>query len=194
MSTFDPVTGEVGCKIVYYGPAASGKTTNLKYVFGRLDPAARGTLITPTDGPERTLFFDMLPVDMGVVHGARTRFRLYTVPGQAPQRASRRLVLKGVDGVVFVADSHPQRMTANRESMQDLDENLAEAGVALAEIPMVIQFNKRDLEGATAVDEMEAALNPTGRTTFEAVAIDGSGVLESLTTLSRKVIEVVNRA
>jgi len=194
MSTIDPVTGEVGCKIVYYGPAASGKTTNLKYVHGRLDPAARGTLIAPTDGPERTLFFDMLAVDMGVVRGARTRLRLYTVPGQAPQRDSRRMVLKGVDGLVFVADSHPQRTAANRESMVDLEENLAESGIALADIPMVIQFNKRDLEGATPVAELEAALNSTGRATFEAVAIEGSGVLESLTALSRKVIEVANRA
>lgn len=193
MATTDPVTGEVGCKVVYYGPAASGKTTNLKYVYGRLDPAARGTLITPTDGPERTLFFDMLPVDMGIVRGVRTRFRVYTVPGQKPQHESRRLVLRGVDGLVFVADSHPQRLAANRESLMDLEENLAGWGRTLSDIPMVIQFNKRDLDGATPIQELEAALNPTGRETFEAVAIEGSGVLESLTAVSRRVIEVVNR-
>jgi signal recognition particle receptor subunit beta len=140
-----PVSGDLGCKVVYYGPAASGKTTNLKHVYGRLDPAARGKLITPTDGPERTLFFDFLPVDMGVVHGVRTRFHLYTVPGQSPQRDSRRLVLRGVDGVVFVADSHPQRMAANRESLSDLEDNLAELDLSIAEVPMVIQYNKRDL-------------------------------------------------
>lgn len=194
MPTTDPATGELGCKVVYYGPAASGKTTNLKYVYGRLDPAARGTLITPTDGPDRTLFFDMLPMDMGVVYGVRTRFRLFTVPGQAPQRESRRLVLRGVDGIVFVADSHPQRMSANRESLVDLEECLADSGLVLSHIPMVIQFNKRDLEGAIPIKELEDALNPSGRETFAAVAIDGSGVLESLTAVSRRVIEGAVRA
>ena len=194
MSITHPVTGELGCKVVYYGPAASGKTTNLKPVYGRLDTAARGKLITPTDGPERTLFFDFLPVDMGVVHGVRTRFHLYTVPGQAPQKESRRLVLRGVDGVVFVADSHPQRMAANRESLLDLEENLEDAGLTISDIPMVIQYNKRDLEGATPIAELQEALNPRGLAMFEAVAIDGPGVLESLTAISRQVIKVLNRA
>jgi signal recognition particle receptor subunit beta len=194
MSMIDPVSGRLGCKVVYYGPAASGKTTNLKHVYGRLDPAARGKLITPTDGPERTLFFDFLPVDMGVVRGVRTRFHLYTVPGQAPHGESRRLVLKGVDGVVFVADSHPQRMAANRESLTDLEANLAESGVDVADLPLVIQYNKRDLDGATPIDELQAELNPTGRSMFEAVAIEGTGVLESLTAISRQVIQALNRA
>jgi signal recognition particle receptor subunit beta len=194
MSITHPTSGELGCKVVYYGPAASGKTTNLKHVYGRLDPAARGKLIAPTDGPERTLFFDFLPVDMGVIQGVRTRFHLYTVPGQSPQRESRRLVLRGVDGVVFVADSHPQRMAANRESLSDLEANLAEAGLVLSEIPVVIQYNKRDIEDATSIEELQAALNPTERTMFEAVAIDGTGVLESLTAISRQVIKAHNRA
>ena len=189
-----PVSGELGCKVVYYGPAASGKTTNLKYVYQRLDPAARGKLIAPTDGPERTLFFDFLPVDMGIVQGVRTRFHLCTVPGQAPQRESRRLVLRGVDGVVFVADSHPQRTAANRESLLDLEGNLADAGLAIVDLPMVIQFNKRDLDGATPIDELQEQLNPTGRAVFEAVAISGAGVLESLTAISRQVIKSLDRA
>lgn len=189
-----PVSGDLGCKVVYYGPAASGKTTNLKHVYGRLDPAARGKLITPTDGPERTLFFDFLPVDMGIVHGVRTRFHLYTVPGQSPHRDSRRLVLRGIDGVVFVADSHPQRMAANRESLSDLETNLAELGLSISEVPFVIQYNKRDLEGATPIEDLQAELNPGGRADFEAVAIDGTGVLESLTAISRQVIKALNRA
>lgn len=189
-----PISGDLGCKVVYYGPAASGKTTNLKHVYGRLDPAARGKLITPTDGPERTLFFDLLPVDMGIVHGVQTRFHLCTVPGQFAQRDSRRLVLRGLDGVVFVADSHPQRMAANRESLSDLEANLAELDLSISELPMVIQYNKRDLEGATPIDELQAELNPGERAVFEAVAIDGTGVLESLTAISRQVIKALNRA
>ena len=189
-----PISGDLGCKVVYYGPAASGKTTNLKHVYGRLDPAARGKLITPTDGPERTLFFDLLPVDMGIVHGVQTRFHLCTVPGQFAQRDSRCLVLRGLDGVVFVADSHPQRMAANRESLSDLEANLAELDLSISELPMVIQYNKRDLEGATPIDELQAELNPGERAVFEAVAIDGTGVLESLTAISRQVIKALNRA
>ncbi|MDP2469947.1 MAG: GTPase domain-containing protein [Candidatus Palauibacterales bacterium] len=189
-----PVTGELSCKVVYYGPAASGKTTNLKHVYGRLDPASRGKLITPTDGPERTLFFDFLSVDMGVVRGVRTRFHLHTVPGQNPQKESRRLVLRGVDGLIFVADSHPQRLAANRESLADLESNLAEAGLAASDVPIVFQYNKRDLAGATPVEELRQMLNPDGRPDFEAVAIDGTGVLESLTAISRQVIRALNRA
>lgn len=188
-----PVSGELGCKVVYYGPAASGKTTNIRYVHDRLDPAARGKLIAPTDGPERTLFFDFLPVDMGLVRGVQTRFHLYTVPGQVPQHESRRLVLKGVDGVVFVADSHPQRMASNLESLKDLEGNLEREGLSLAEIPLVLQFNKRDLEGAIPLAELQEQLNPYDTEVFEAVAIRGEGVLESLTAISRLVIVSLNR-
>lgn len=188
-----PVTGELGCKVVYYGPAASGKTTNIKYVYDRLDPSARGKLIAPTDGPDRTLFFDFLPVQMGSVRGVRTRFHLYTVPGQVPQHESRRLVLKGVDGILFVADSHPQRTAANAESMRDLEGHLERQGMSLSDVPLVLQFNKRDLEGATPLDELQEQLNPFNRQTFEAVAIRGEGVLESLTAISRLVIATLNR-
>ncbi len=188
-----PVSGELGCKVVYYGPAASGKTTNLRYVHDQLDPDARGKLIAPTDGPDRTLFFDFLPVDMGSIRGVHTRFHLYTVPGQVPQHESRQLVLKGVDGVVFVADSHPQRMASNVESLEDLEANLQQQGMKLADLPLVIQFNKRDLDGATSFSELQSALNPDGREAFEAVAIRGEGVLESLTAISRLVIASLNR-
>ena len=194
MAITHPVTGDLGCKIVYYGPAASGKTTNLTYVYGRLDARARGKLITPTDGPERTLFFDFLPVDMGVVKGTKTRLHLYTTPGQAPQRESRRLVLKNVDGLVFVADSHPQRMAANRESLADLEALLRDGDLELRDLPVVIQYNKRDLDGATPIEDLQAELNPDGRVMFEAVAINGDGVLESLTEISRQVIKSLDRA
>lgn len=193
MAITHPVSGELGCKVVYYGPAASGKTTNIRYVYGRLDPTARGTLIAPTDGPDRTLFFDFLPVNMGAVRGVPTRFHLYTVPGQVPQHESRRLVLKGVDGIVFVADSHPQRMASNMESLKDLERNLEQEGLSLVEVPLVFQYNKRDLEGATPLDDLHSQLNPHDREAFEAVAIRGEGVLESLTAISRLVIASLNR-
>ena len=189
-----PVSGELGCKVVYYGPAASGKTTNIRYVHDQLDPNARGKLIAPTDGPDRTLFFDFLPVDMGSIRGVQTRFHLYTVPGQVPQHESRRLVLRGVDGVVFVADSHPQRMASNVESLKDLEANLRRQNLQLADLPLVLQFNKRDLDGATSFSELQDMLNPNGREAFEAVAIRGEGVLESLTAISRLVIASLNRA
>ena len=186
-------SGELGCKVVYYGPAASGKTTNLRFVYDRLEPSARGQLIAPTDGPERTLFFDFLPVHMGSIRGVQTRFHLYTVPGQMPQHESRRLVLKGVDGVVFVADSHPQRMAANLESLKDLERNLERQGMSLETIPLVLQFNKRDLDGATPLDQLQDQLNPYSAESFEAVAIRGDGVLESLTAISRLVLASLNR-
>lgn len=183
-----PITGELGCKVVYYGPAASGKTTNIKYVYDRLDPKARGQLIAPTDGPDRTLFFDLLPVDIGVRGGPRARFHLYTVPGQAAHLESRKLVLRGVDGVVFVADSHPQRSAANRDSLEDLAENLAAIGLDLKDIPIVMQFNKRDLEGAAPVRELDMDLNAHGWESFEAIAIQGRGVLETLKAITRLVL------
>jgi len=194
MAIKHPVTGELGCKVVYYGPAASGKTTNLRYVYGRLDPAARGQLIAPTDGPERTLFFDLLPVDIGAAGGQKARLHLFTVPGQAPRSDSRRLVLRGVDGIVFVADSHPQRLAANRDSLEDLETNLAADGIELAGIPLVMQYNKRDLEGATPVPELDALLNPNGREACEAIAIRGPGVLETLKAITRQVLALRNGA
>ena len=194
MALLNHAKKELSAKIVYYGPGLSGKTTNLEWIHRKWEPDKRGKLISLETKTDRTLFFDFLPVDMGVVQGLRTRFHLCTVPGQAPQRESRRLVLRGVDGVVFVADSHPQRMAANRESLFDLEANLGDAGLDLADLPMVIQYNKRDLDGATPIDELEGELNPVGRSMFEAVAITGPGVLESLTAISRQIIESLNRA
>jgi signal recognition particle receptor subunit beta len=179
---------EIDCKIVYYGPASSGKTTNLQYVHGRLDPSTRGQLIAPTVDGDRTLLFDFLAVEMGSVGGYRTRLHLYTVPGQVRSSDTRRLVLQGVDGIVFVADSHQRRLEDNVESLTDLDAGLASHDIPIADIPCVIQYNKRDLAGALPVDQLEASLNPGGLTSFEAVATDGTGVLESLTAISRQVI------
>ncbi len=151
---------EINCKIVYYGPGLGGKTTNLEHVYAKVAPDARGKLISLATETERTLFFDFLPVDLGTIRGFKTRFHLYTVPGQVYYNASRKLILKGVDGVVFVADSQMDRMEANQESMQNLYDNMQEYGYDLTRMPFVIQFNKRDLPNAAPLDELQAALNP----------------------------------
>jgi signal recognition particle receptor subunit beta len=151
---------EINCKIVYYGPGLGGKTTNLEHVYGKVAPDARGKLISLATETERTLFFDFLPVDLGTIRGFKTRFHLYTVPGQVYYNASRKLILKGVDGIVFVADSQMDRMEANQESMQNLYDNMQEYGYDLTRMPFVIQYNKRDLPNAASVDELQGALNP----------------------------------
>lgn len=151
---------EINCKIVYYGPGLGGKTTNLEYVYHKVTPDTRGKMVSLATETERTLFFDFLPVDLGTIRGFKTRFHLYTVPGQVYYNASRKLILKGVDGVVFVADSQVERMEANVESMQNLYDNMAEYGYDLTRIPFVIQFNKRDLPNAASVRELQAELNP----------------------------------
>jgi hypothetical protein len=151
---------EINCKLVYYGPGLGGKTTNLEHVYGKVNPTARGKLISLATETERTLFFDFLPVDLGTVRGFKTRFHLYTVPGQVYYNASRKLILKGVDGVVFVADSQLERMEANIESMQNLYENMAEYGYDLTRIPFVVQYNKRDLPNAAPIRDLQASLNP----------------------------------
>jgi signal recognition particle receptor subunit beta len=160
MSMINYASREINCKLVYYGPGLGGKTTNLEHVFGRVNPASRGKLISLATETERTLFFDFLPVDLGMVRGFKTRFHLYTVPGQVYYNASRKLILKGVDGVVFVADSQLERLEANVESMQNLYDNMGEYGYDLTKIPFVVQFNKRDLPNASPVKELQAALNP----------------------------------
>ncbi|HWO89979.1 MAG TPA: GTPase domain-containing protein [Gemmatimonadales bacterium] len=160
MSMINYASREINCKLVYYGPGLGGKTTNLEHVYGKVNPQARGKLISLATETERTLFFDFLPVDLGTVRGFKTRFHLYTVPGQVYYNASRKLILKGVDGVVFVADSQLERMEANIESMQNLYDNMAEYGYDLTKIPFVIQFNKRDLPNAAPVKDLQAALNP----------------------------------
>lgn len=160
MSMINHAAREINCKLVYYGPGLGGKTTNLEHVYGKVSPGSRGKMISLATETERTLFFDFLPVDLGTIRGFKTRFHLYTVPGQVYYNASRKLILKGVDGVVFVGDSQIERMEANVESMQNLYDNMAEHGYDLTRMPFVIQYNKRDLPNAAPLGELQAALNP----------------------------------
>ena len=160
MSMINYASREINCKIVYYGPGLGGKTTNLEHVYGKVAPDTRGKLISLATETERTLFFDFLPVDLGTIRGFKTRFHLYTVPGQVYYNASRKLILKGVDGIVFVGDSQVERMEANQEAMQNLYDNMAEYGYDLTTMPFVIQYNKRDLPNASPIRDLQAALNP----------------------------------
>ncbi|HWJ15347.1 MAG TPA: GTPase domain-containing protein [Gemmatimonadaceae bacterium] len=160
MSMINYASREINCKIVYYGPGLGGKTTNLEHVYGKVQPDTRGKLISLATETERTLFFDFLPVDLGTIRGFKTRFHLYTVPGQVYYNASRKLILKGVDGIVFVGDSQVERMEANQEAMQNLYDNMAEYGYDLTTMPFLIQYNKRDLPNAASIRELQAALNP----------------------------------
>lgn len=160
MSMINYASREINCKLVYYGPGLGGKTTNLEHVYGKVSPDTRGKMVSLATETERTLFFDFLPVDLGTIRGFKTRFHLYTVPGQVYYNASRKLILKGVDGVVFVADSQVERMEANVESMQNLYDNMAEYGYDLTKIPFVIQYNKRDLPNASPIRDLQEQLNP----------------------------------
>jgi signal recognition particle receptor subunit beta len=160
MSMINYASREINCKLVYYGPGLGGKTTNLEHVYGKVSPDTRGKMVSLATETERTLFFDFLPVDLGTIRGFKTRFHLYTVPGQVYYNASRKLILKGVDGVVFVADSQIERMEANIESMQNLYDNMAEYGYDLTKIPFVVQYNKRDLPNAAPIKDLQAQLNP----------------------------------
>jgi hypothetical protein len=175
---------EIYTKIVYYGPGLSGKTTNLKHIYERTAPACKGKLVSLQTETERTLFFDFLPLDLGRVNGFKVRFQLYTVPGQIFYGATRKLVLKGFDAVVFVADSQEDRLEANIESMEDLHANLIEHGRDPSEVPLVVQYNKRDLDNIVGVTELRAALNPMGALDFEASASAGRGVFETLRGVS----------
>jgi mutual gliding-motility protein MglA len=179
---------EINCKIVYYGPGLCGKTTNLQWVYDKTNPQAKGKLISLATETDRTLFFDFLPLDLGTVRGFKTRFHLYTVPGQVFYDASRKLILKGVDGVVFVADSQEARMEANAESLENLDKNLQEQGYDLKTIPYVLQLNKRDLPTAVPAAEMYERLNYKGEPTFEAVAMNGTGVFDTLKAVAKLVL------
>ena len=162
MSMINYASREINCKIVYYGPGLGGKTTNLEFVYNKVTPNTRGKMVSLATETERTLFFDFLPIDLGTIRGFKTRFHLYTVPGQVYYNASRKLILKGVDGVVFVADSQVERTEANVESMQNLYDNMAEYGYDLTKIPFVIQYNKRDLPNAAPIKELQAQWNPGG--------------------------------
>ena len=176
---------EICCKIVYYGPGLCGKTTNVQHIFDRTVEGAKGRLISLKTESDRTLFFDFLPLELGSVGGYRMRLQLYTVPGQIFYRASRKLILRGIDGVVFVADSQRARLDADLEAMEDLRDNLAEHGLSLLRLPFVIQYNKRDLDGVAGVDELRALLNPAGAPELEAAAASGRGVFETLRAVSR---------
>jgi hypothetical protein len=179
---------EINCKIVYYGPGLCGKTTNLQYIYNKTAPDAKGKMISLATETDRTLFFDFLPLDLGTIRGFTTRFHLYTVPGQVFYDASRKLILKGVDGVVFVADSQEARMEANVESVRNLEQNLAEHGFELRSMPYALQFNKRDLPTAVAVDEMYRVLNFKREPTFEAVATTGQGVFDTLKSVAKQIL------
>jgi mutual gliding-motility protein MglA len=184
---------EINCKIVYYGPGLCGKTTNLQYIYKRTNPEAKGKMISLATETERTLFFDFLPLSLGEIRGFKTRFHLYTVPGQVFYDASRKLILKGVDGVIFVADSQLERLEANQESLDNLRTNLAEHGYSLEKIPYVIQYNKRDLPNALPIDELRQLLNPIGVLDYEASARTGQGVFETLKAVSKLVLTELKR-
>ena len=188
MSMINYASREINCKIVYYGPGLGGKTTNLEHVYGKVSPSTRGKLISLATETERTLFFDFLPVDLGTIRGFKTRFHLYTVPGQVYYNASRKLILKGVDGIVFVADSQMERMEANIESLENLRSNLQEQGYDLDKLPYVVQYNKRDLPNAIPMAELEEVLNPTKVPSFEAVAPKGVGVFDTLKAVAKLVL------
>jgi mutual gliding-motility protein MglA len=179
---------EINCKIVYYGPGLGGKTTNLKWIYGKSNPTSRGKLISLATETDRTLFFDFLPLDLGTIRGFKTRFHLYTVPGQVFYDASRKLILKGVDGVVFVADSQAARMEANLESLKNLQSNLRDQGYDLAKVPYVLQLNKRDTASAMPLEEMKKALAVRGEPVFEAIAQNGAGVFDTLKAIARMVL------
>ena len=188
MSFINYSSREINCKIVYYGPGLCGKTTNLQYIYGKTNPDLKGKMISLATETERTLFFDFLPLALGQIRGFKTRFHLYTVPGQVFYDASRKLILKGVDGVVFVADSQIERMEANIESLDNLRINLTEQGYDLDKITCVIQYNKRDLPNSAALEEMQQLLNPKGLPEFEACATTGQGVFETLKAVARGVL------
>jgi signal recognition particle receptor subunit beta len=223
MSMINYASREINCKIVYYGPGLGGKTTNLEHVYGKVAPASRGKMISLATETERTLFFDFLPVDLGTVRGFKVKFHLYTVPGQVYYNASRKLILKGVDGVVFVADSQTERMDANIEAMQNLYENMQQHGYDITRLPFAIQYNKRDLPNAAPIPDLQAALNPGWPVTeparqraapdpyhenqflvsqqdgqwierapwFEAVALTGDGVFDTLRAISKSVVKTL---
>jgi signal recognition particle receptor subunit beta len=193
MSYINHLNKEINCKIVYYGPGLCGKTTNLQFVFGKTKPEAKGKMISLATETERTLFFDFLPIDLGQIKGYKVRFHLYTVPGQVFYDASRKLILKGADGVVFVADSQPNRFEANIESIENLEQNMRENGLSLEKVPYVMQWNKRDLHEVMSVEELDKELNTLRVPHFEAAAKAGTGVFETLKGLSKLVLTQLSK-
>ncbi len=193
MTFINYASREINCKIVYYGPGLCGKTTTLPYIYDKTNPGAKGKLISLATETDRTLFFDFLPLELGTVRGFKTRFHLYTVPGQVFYDASRKLILKGVDGVIFVADSQVERMDANVESIDNLQINLKAQGYDLLAIPYVLQLNKRDLPNVVPVDEMVRELRKKGEPVFEAVASKGAGVFETLKGVAKLVLQELTK-
>jgi hypothetical protein len=193
VSYVNVVAREIHLKLVYYGPGLCGKTANLEYIHARVPEKGRGKLVSLNTSSERTLFFDFLPLDVGAIGAYRARLQLYTVPGQVFYRASRKLVLKGVDGVVFVVDSQRARLEANLEAMEDLRENLAEMGTPLEGLPLVIQYNKRDMADIEPVERLRALLNPGGVTEFESDARSGRGVMETLSGAAKLILRDLRR-
>ncbi|HEX8289329.1 MAG TPA: GTPase domain-containing protein [Pyrinomonadaceae bacterium] len=188
MTFINYASREINCKIVYYGPGLCGKTTNLQYIYDSTAPQAKGKLISLATETDRTLFFDFMPLELGTVRGFKTRFHLYTVPGQVYYDASRKLILKGVDGIVFVADSQEERMDANIESLYNLEENLQTQGYNLMDLPYVLQLNKRDLPGVVPAEELIGELQRKNEPVFEAVATDGTGVFDTLKAVAKQVL------
>jgi signal recognition particle receptor subunit beta len=193
MATLNYAFKEISCKIVYYGPGLGGKTTNIKVIFNAVPAKSRGELVSLATEQDRTLFFDFLPLNLGEVKGFRTKFQIYTVPGQVFYNATRKLVLRGVDGIVFVADSQRDRLQDNIESMINLEENLAEYAYSLRSIPYVIQYNKRDLPDISSIEELERAINAEKVQYFEAIALRGTGVKETLKGISALVLSKLSR-
>ncbi|HEX2640346.1 MAG TPA: GTPase domain-containing protein [Pyrinomonadaceae bacterium] len=188
MTFINYASREINCKIVYYGPGLCGKTTNLQHIYDSTAPQAKGKLISLATETDRTLFFDFMPLELGTVRGFKTRFHLYTVPGQVYYDASRKLILKGVDGVVFVADSQEERFDANVESLYNLEENLQTQGYDLMKIPYVLQLNKRDLPSAVPPEELTAELLRKDEPVFEAIAATGEGVFDTLKAVAKQVL------
>jgi signal recognition particle receptor subunit beta len=193
MSLINYSSREINCKIVYYGPGLCGKTTNIQYVYNKVAPETKGKLITLATEMDRTLFFDFLPLELGTVRGFKTRFHLYTVPGQVYYDASRKLILRGVDGIVFVADSQTSRYDANIESLYNLHENLEEYNLRVDDLPFVIQYNKRDMPEIISVEELEEELNPETYPSLEAVAIKGVGVFDTLKTVAKGILHKLSQ-
>ena len=194
MVFFNWATMQMAAKIVYYGPGLCGKTTNLSFIYAKTAPGSRGEMVSLETETDRTLFFDLLPIEVGNVGGFRTRLQLYTVPGQVFYNATRKLVLKGVDGIVFVADSQRPMADANLESFANLVENLKELGIELGSVPLVLQYNKRDLKNVVPIRDLEKALNPGRRwESFEAVAVKGTGVFETLKAITKMTIKAVRK-
>lgn len=193
MSFINYAAREINCKLVYYGPGLCGKTTNLQYIYKMVDPGTKGKLISLATETERTLFFDFLPLELGTVRGFKTRFHLYTVPGQIFYEASRKLILKGADGVAFVADSQIDRMEANIQSLADMNQHLKEQGIDPERIPLVMQYNKRDLPKVVPVDELQKVLNSRNLPWFEAVAPEGKGVFETLKAIAKLVLQELQK-